>query len=273
MPDGFIDAYNAFAESGYMGLGYPAEFGGGGAPHMLSNMLGEISVATNKSLSMCPMLTHSLISALKEYGTDQQKEDWLENLINGTWAGTMCLTEPESGTDLGLVNTKATPIPGTDNYSLSGSKIWITYGEHDLTENIVHLVLARLPDAPKGIKGISAFMVPKFKLDGSRNPIWCSGTDHKMGINASPTCVMSLEEAEGYLVGEPHKGMRAMFVMMNEARLGVGMEGIALSETSYQSAVAFAKSRRQSRSLNPALNDPNADADCILVHPDVRRML
>ena len=270
-PEVFKDAYNAYAESGYMSLGYPVEFEGGGAPHMLSIVIGEVQLACNKSLSMCPGLSHGLISALKEYGSDEQKETWLPKLVTGEWAGTMCLTEPQSGTDLGLVYTKAEP--SGDAYLLTGSKIWITFGEHDLTENIIHLVLARLPDAPEGIKGISAFLVPKFKLDGTRNGIFCSGVDHKMGINGSPTCVITMENAEGYLVGLPHKGMRSMFVMMNEARLSVGLEGLSLSEASYQAALDFCKTRRQGRSLNPKRNDPNAEADNILVHPDVRRLL
>ena len=183
----------------------------------------------------------------------------------------MCHTEPQAGTDLGLLTTRAEPFG--DHYKLTGTKVWITFGEHNLTDNIVHLVLARLPDAPDGIKGISTFIVPKLLADGSRNPIFCGGTDHKMGIHASPTCVMNLEEAEGWLVGEPHKGMRSMFTMMNAARLQVGGEGVALGEASYQAALAFAQDRRQSRSLIKSKRDPNASADNILVHPDVRRML
>jgi alkylation response protein AidB-like acyl-CoA dehydrogenase len=271
LPEGFQEVYDEYKESGYMAMKYPEEFGGGGAPHMLSIMLGEMEIATNKSLSMCPGLSHGLIAALKAYGSDEQKETWVPNLVSGEWSGTMCLTEPQSGTDLGLVNTTATP--NGDSFILNGSKIWITFGEHDLTENIIHLVLARLPGAPKGIKGISAFIVPKFTLDGRRNGVYCTGLDHKMGIHASPTCVISMEDAEGYLVGSPHKGMRAMFVMMNEARLSVGIEGLSLSDAAYQEALAFAKERRQGRSLNPKRNDTSADADRIIVHPDVRRLL
>jgi len=272
LPDGFKEAYDAYAESGYMAIGYPVEFDGEGAPHMLSLMIGEIQIATNKSLSMCPGLSHGLISALKGYGTDEQKKTWIPKLVTGEWAGTMCLTEPQAGTDLGLVYTTAEP-KGDGSYSITGSKIWITFGEHDLTENIIHLVLARLPDAPPGIKGISTFIVPKYKLNGEKNGIICSGVDHKMGIHASPTCVMSMDDAEGYLIGTPHKGMRCMFVMMNEARLSVGLEGLSLSEASYQAALDFAKERRQGRSLNKERVERDQEADTILVHPDVRRQL
>ena len=272
LPDGFQEAYEQYVETGYMAIGYPREYDGEGAPHMLSLMIGEIQIAANKSLSMCPGLSHGLISALKEYGTQDQKDTWIPKLVTGEWSGTMCLTEPQAGTDLGLVYTSAKP-KGDGSYSLTGQKIWITFGEHDLTENIIHLVLARLPDAPEGIKGISTFIVPKFKLDGSRNGIYCTGVDHKMGIHASPTCVMSMDDAEGYLIGEPHKGMRCMFVMMNEARLSVGLEGLSLSEAAYQAALDFAKERRQGRSLNKARNETGEEADTILAHPDVRRQL
>jgi alkylation response protein AidB-like acyl-CoA dehydrogenase len=220
---------------------------------------------------MCPGLGHGLVEALMHFGTEEQKAKYLPNIISGKWTGTMCLTEPQCGTDLGLMRTKA--VPDGDGYLLTGTKIWITFGEHDLAENIVHLVLARLPDAPDGIKGVSLFVVPKFLDNGERNPVYCGGLEHKMGIHASPTCVINLEAAKGYLVGEPHKGMKGMFVMMNHARLGVGLEGIALSEIAYQTAVAFCKDRRQGRSLNKERNDANSAADNILVHPDVRRQL
>jgi len=271
VPESFKALYDKFVEGGYIGMIQPEEFGGYGAPHILGSAFGEMLTATNKSFSMCPGLTNGLIDALIHYGTDEQKSFYLPKMVSGTWSGTMCLTEPHCGTDLGLLKTKA--IPEGDYYRLSGSKIWITFGEHDLTENIIHLVLARLPDAPPGIKGISAFLVPKFNPDGERNAITCGGLEHKMGIHASPTCVMNMDDAKGWMVGEPNKGMRTMFVMMNAARLQVGMEGLAMSEIAYQTAVAFAKDRRQMRSLDPAKRDMDAPADTIIVHPDVRRML
>ncbi len=271
LPDGFREAYQGYAENGYTALPFSPEHGGMGAPYVLSTLASEVMIAANKSFSMCPGLTVGLIDALEVHGTDHQKTHMLPKLISGEWTGTMCLTEPQCGTDLGLLTTKA-EVHG-DHYTLTGTKIWITFGEHDLADNIVHLVLARLPDAPPGIKGISTFVVPKVLDDGSRNPIFCGGTDHKMGIHASPTCVMNLEGAEGWLVGEPHRGMRAMFTMMNAARLNVGVEGIALGDAAYQAALQFARDRRQSRSLDAAKQDRDHSADNILVHPDVRRML
>lgn len=270
---GFKELYKKFSEAGMLSLAQPVEYGGGGAPYVLGMILSEMSTATNKSFTMCPGLTHGLIDALLHHGSDDLKKAYLPKLVSGEWTGTMCLTEPQCGTDLGLMKTKAVVAPDGDGYLLTGTKIWITFGEHDMADNIIHLVLARLPGAPEGIKGISLFLVPKFTLDGQRNAIYCGGLEHKMGIHASPTCVMNMEDARGWLVGEPNKGMRAMFTMMNSARLGVGMEGVAMSEISYQTALAFAKDRRQSRSLNPERQDANAPADNILVHPDVRRML
>ncbi len=270
-PEGFKRLYDDYVKSGMAGITQPIEYGGSGAPHPVAIALSEMATACNKSFSMCPGLGHGLIEALLHYGTDEQKDYFLPKFVSGEWTGTMCLTEPQCGTDLGLISTKA--VPEDDHFLLTGTKIWITFGEHDLTENIIHLVLARLPDAPEGIRGISAFLVPKINKDGSRNPIYCGGVEHKMGIHASPTCVMNLEEAKGYLVGDPHKGMRAMFVMMNFARLTVGVEGYALGEIAYQTAVEYCKDRRQGRSLNPARNDASAKADNILVHPDVRRQL
>ncbi|MEL7367663.1 MAG: acyl-CoA dehydrogenase C-terminal domain-containing protein [Myxococcota bacterium] len=271
MPEGFKQAYMSLVENGQMSIAGPEQYGGGGAPESLGVLIGEMMTACNKSLSMCPGLTRGLVEALDAHGTDEQKEAWLPKLVSGEWSGTMCLTEPQCGTDLGLIRSKA--VPEGDAYRISGTKIWITFGEHDMTENIVHLVLARLPDAPEGIKGISCFIVPKKTLDGKANGVKCVGLEHKMGIHASPTCVIELENSIGYLVGEPHKGMRSMFVMMNAARLHVGVEGVALSEISYQTALAFAKDRRQSRSLDPAKREDGTAADNILVHPDVRRML
>ena len=270
-PEGFKEAYAAFCANGFAALAQNPEYGGVGAPVTVATLAQEILSACNKSFSMAPGLTAGLIESIEAHASDELKERFLEKLVTGEWAGTMCLTEAHSGTDLGLLTTKAEPFG--DHYKLTGTKTWITYAEHDLTDNIVHLVLARLPDAPAGIKGISTFVVPKVLDDGSRNPVFCGGTDHKMGIHASPTCVVNLEDAEGWLVGEPHKGMRAMFTMMNVARLQVGAEGVSLGEASYQSALAFAKDRRQSRSLDPAKRDRDHAADNILVHPDVRRML
>ena len=271
VPDGFIKAYKDFCMNGYASLPHNPEFGGLGAPFTLSVLGQEVIVAANKSFSMCPGLTSGLIEALEAHGSEELKAKYLPKLVTGEWAGTMCLTEPQCGTDLGLLTTKAEPHG--DHFKLTGTKTWITFGEHGMTDNIVHLVLARLPDAPAGIKGISTFIVPKYLDDGSRNPVFCGGADHKVGIHASPTCVINLEGAEGWLVGVPNKGMRSMFTMMNAARLQVGTEGVALGEAAYQNALAFAKDRRQSRSLDPAKRDADASADCILVHPDVRRML
>lgn len=272
LPDGFREAYQTLVEAGLVGLAGDPEYGGGGAPEAMGILASEIITACNKSFSMAPGLTNGLIGALQEHGSDEQKEKYLPKLIPGEWSGTMCLTEPQCGTDLGLISTKAEP-QDDGSYKLSGTKIWITFGEHNLTDNIIHFVLARLPDAPEGIRGISAFIVPKLLDDGTRNPVYCTGLEEKMGIHASPTCVMTLEEAEGYMVGEPHKGMRSMFTMMNLARLHVGMEGIALGEIAYQTALEFAKERRQGRSLDESKREEDHAADTILVHPDVRRML
>lgn len=271
LPDGFAAAYRGFCENGFTTLAYEPEYGGMGAPMCLSTLAGEVLIAANKSLSMCSGLTGGLVEALQAHGAPEQQAELLPKLVSGVWAGTMCLTEPQCGTDLGLLTTRA--VPHGDHFALTGTKVWITFGEHDLAENIVHLVLARLPGAPSGIKGISTFVVPKLLANGARNGVFCGGTDHKMGIHASPTCVMNLEGAEGWLVGEPHRGMRVMFTMMNAARLNVGIEGVALGEAAYQAALAFAKDRRQSRSLSVARQESGQQADNILVHPDVRRML
>ena len=270
-PTGFKEAYAKLVENGFPALTGPEEYGGGGAPIMIGTFFGEMYTAGNKSMSMCPGLTLGLVEALHAHASDALKRDYLPKLVSGEWAGTMCLTEPQCGTDLGMCRTKA--VPHEDHYKLTGTKIWITFGEHNLTENIIHLVLARLPDAPEGIKGISTFVVPKITLDGRRNGVKCTGLEHKMGIHASPTCVIDLEDAEAWLVGEPHRGMRAMFTMMNGARLSVAMEGVALADIAYQTALAFAKDRRQSRSLDPNKQEKDKPADNILVHPDVRRML
>jgi alkylation response protein AidB-like acyl-CoA dehydrogenase len=271
LPAGFRSLYEQYVEGGFAALGHDPEYGGGGAPHTVALLVNEMVTATNKSFSMCPGLSQGLIESIAHHGTDDQRARYLPKLIGGAWTGTMCLTEPQCGTDLGLLSTRA--VPEGDHYRLSGTKIWITFGEHDLAENIIHLVLARLPDAPPGIKGVSVFVVPKILSDGTRNGITCTGIEHKMGIHASPTCVMSLDDAFGEIVGEPHRGMRAMFTMMNVARLNVGLEGIALGDIAYQTAVAFARERRQGRAADPDKRERGASADNILVHPDVRRML
>lgn len=268
---GFRELFKQYVEGGYLALGHPTEFGGSGAPHAVALFINEMITATNKSFSMCPGLTQGLIEAVYHHGTEDQKQRYLPKLISGEWTGTMCLTEPHCGTDLGLLTTKA--VPDGDRYRLTGTKIWITFGDHDLADNIVHLVLARLPDAPPGIKGISVFAVPKVLEDGTRNGVYCVGLEHKMGIHASPTCVMSLEDAVGELIGEPHRGMKSMFTMMNVARLNVGLEGYALADIAYQTAVAFARDRRQGRAMDPNKREHGAAADNILVHADVRRML
>ena len=271
LPEGFRELYRRYVEAGLVSIAHDPEHGGAGAPRALATLINEMVTATNKSFSMCPGLSQGLIEALSHHGTDDQRARYLPKLIAGEWTGTMCLTEPQCGTDLGLLSTRA--VPDGDHYRLTGTKIWITFGEHDLAENILHLVLARLPDAPAGIKGISVFVVPKVLADGTRNGITCSGLEHKMGIHASPTCVMTLEDAVGELIGEAHRGMRAMFTMMNVARLNVGLEGVALGEIAYQTALAFARDRRQGRAPDPAKRERGTSADNILVHPDVRRML
>ncbi|MBS0658096.1 MAG: acyl-CoA dehydrogenase C-terminal domain-containing protein [Verrucomicrobia bacterium] len=270
-PKGLKECYKKFRDQGLVGIIQPTEFGGGGAPHLFGALLGELQVSTNTAFSMLPGLSQGAMNALVTYGSDELKKTYMPNLVSGEWSGTMCLTEPQCGTDLGLCSTKAEACG--DHWKLTGTKIWISFGEHDCTSNIVHLVLARLPDAPEGIKGISLFLVPKFLPSGERNGVFCGGLEHKMGIHASPTCVINFEGAEGWLVGTPHKGMQAMFVMMNAARLEVGIQGLGMSEVAYQNALSFAKERRQSRSLDRKKQDPNAPADVILVHPDVRRML
>lgn len=270
-PVGFKEAYQQFAENGWTALSADAAYGGQGLPHTLGTAAEEMVCSANLSLGMYPGLTHGAINALTSYGSDELKETFLPKLISGEWTGTMCLTEPHCGTDLGLIRTKAEP-QADGSYAVSGTKIWITGGEHDLADNIIHLVLAKLPDAPGGSKGISLFLVPKFLDDGSRNPAFCGGLEHKMGIKGSATCVMNFEGAKGWLIGEPHKGLQAMFVMMNSARLMVGLQGLGIAEAAYQTSLGFAKDRRQSRSLSGP-QEPDQPADCIIVHPDVRRML
>ncbi len=362
LPDGFVDAYKTYVEMGWASLACTKDYGGQGLPNVINTPLIEMICSTNLSFGLLPGLTHGAYTALRLFGTDKQKETYLPKMISGEWSGIMCLTEPQSGTDLGLNRTTATPV-GDDNaplptsprkrgeelsdtprnreeelenvspppaksssispplaggikggqsesdadtvedqvkavlgepsdqpssdplsyndtqaYHLNGTKIFISYGEHDATENIIALVLARLPDAPEGIKGISLFVVPKYLVNddgsvGERNGMSCASIEHKMGIHGSPTCVMNFDNAKGWLVGEPHKGMRAMFTMMNEARLLVGIQGQGIVEVAYQNALDYAKERLQGRKLKGGPKYPEKPADPITVHPDVRRML
>lgn len=275
-PPGFQQAYNQFVENGWNGLTVSPEFGGQGLPHTMGVPLNELINAANLAWGNFPLLSHGAVEALKHHGEDWQREVFLKPLVEGRWTGTMCLTEPHCGTDLGLLKTRAEPN-ADGSYSITGTKIFITAGEHDLTDNIVHLVLAKLPDAPPGAKGISLFATPKLKVarDGSvgeANAVRCGSIEHKMGIKGSVTCVMNFDGAQGYLVGQPHKGLHAMFTMMNTARLGVGLQGIGLSERAYQNALLYARERLQTRSLSGP-RFPDKPADPIIVHPDVRRML
>ncbi|MCI4680268.1 acyl-CoA dehydrogenase C-terminal domain-containing protein [Rhodoblastus acidophilus] len=275
-PNGFKHAYDAFRDGGWTGIACDPAFGGQGLPATVDTLVVEMICSANLSFGMYPGLSHGAYVALHAYGSDALKETFLPKLVDGTWSGTMCLTEPQCGTDLGLLRTRA--VPNDDgSYKITGTKIFISAGEHDLTENIIHLVLARLPDAPKGVKGVSLFLVPKFlvKPDGSpgaRNGVACGSIEHKMGIKASSTCVMNFDEAQGFLIGAPHKGMQAMFTMMNTERLAVGVQGLGLAEASYQGAVAYARERLQGRSLSGA-KYPDKPADPLVVHPDIRRML
>ncbi|MCP5432351.1 MAG: acyl-CoA dehydrogenase C-terminal domain-containing protein [Alphaproteobacteria bacterium] len=275
-PKGFKEAYRQFTEGGWSGLASDPDYGGQGLPAVLALAVNEMVVATNWSFAMYPGLSHGAYSAIHTHGSEEQKATYLPKLVAGEWSGTMNLTEPQCGTDLGLIRTKAEPQKD-GSYRITGTKIWISGGEQDLTANAIHLVLARISGAPEGIKGISLFIVPKFLVNadgtlGARNGVFCGGLEEKMGIHANATCVMNYEGATGYLIGEPHKGMRAMFTMMNEARLGVGLQGLAISEIAYQNAVAFARERLQGRSLTGPKNE-GGPADPIIVHPDVRRML
>ncbi|MGE5517222.1 MAG: acyl-CoA dehydrogenase C-terminal domain-containing protein [Bacteroidota bacterium] len=275
-PKGFIEAYQTFREGGWTSIACDPAYGGQGLPKAVNTLVEEMICSANLSFGMYPGLSHGAYVSLHGYGSDALKDTYLPKMVDGTWSGTMCLTEPHCGTDLGLLRTKAVP-QDDGSYKLTGTKIFISAGEHDLTENIVHLVLARLPDAPKGVKGISLFLVPKFmvKDDGSlgaRNGVACGSIEHKMGIKASSTCVMNFDDATGWLIGQPHKGMQAMFAMMNTERLSVGIQGLGLAEASYQGAVTYARERIQGRSLT-GVKHPDKAADPIIVHPDVRRML
>ncbi|RST50489.1 acyl-CoA dehydrogenase C-terminal domain-containing protein [Variovorax sp. DXTD-1] len=275
-PTGFKDAYAKYVEGGWPALSCDPAFGGQGLPFVVNQCLFEMLNSANQAWTMYPGLSHGAYEALVAHGTEEQKKTYLPKLTSGEWTGTMCLTEPHCGTDLGLLRTKAEPQPD-GSYRITGSKIFISAGEHDMTDNIIHLVLARLPDAPKGSKGISLFVVPKYKVkaDGSlgeRNPIFCAGLEHKMGIHGNATAQIVIEGATGSLVGEPNKGLQAMFVMMNAARLGVGNQSLGLTEVAYQNALAYAKDRTQMRSLS-GVKAKDKEADPIIVHPDVRKML
>ncbi len=275
-PKGFKQAYAQFIEGGWPALSCDPEYGGQGLPFVLNSALYEMLNSANQAWTMYPGLSHGAYEALHAYGTPEQKKTYLGKLTSGEWTGTMCLTEPHCGTDLGLLRTKAEPL-ADGSYKITGNKIFISAGEHDFTSNIVHLVLARLPDAPVGSKGISLFVVPKFKVkaDGSlgeRNPIFCGALEHKMGIHGNATAQINIDGAIGTLVGEPNKGLQAMFVMMNAARLGVGNQSLGLTEVAYQNALAYAKDRLQMRSLS-GVKAKDKPADPIIVHPDVRRML
>ena len=275
-PDGFKEAYAQLVESGWTTLGGPEEFGGQGLPHVMSFAFEEFIGTANQAFAMYPGLTSGAAAALQAAGSDEQKAMYLPKMISGEWSGTMNLTEPHCGTDLGMIRTKAEP-KGDGSYAITGTKIFISAGEHDLTSNIIHLVLAKTPGAPDSSKGISLFVVPKFIVDedgepGERNGVSCGSIEKKMGIHGNATCVLNYDGATGWMVGEENKGLAAMFVMMNAARLGVGMQGLAQAEVAYQNAVTYALDRRQGRALTgPA--EPDQKADPIFVHPDVRRML
>jgi alkylation response protein AidB-like acyl-CoA dehydrogenase len=275
-PSGFREAYAAFTEGGWTGMTAAAEFGGQAMPIPAAMLVEEMQCSANVAFGLYPGLSHGAYLALYHHGTEEQKQTYLPNMVSGVWSGTMCLTEAHCGTDLGMLRTRATPNDD-GSYSLAGNKIFISAGEHDLTENIIHLVLARLPDAPPGVKGISLFVVPKVLVRedgtlGPRNGVTCTAIEHKMGIKASATCALSFDDAKGWLVGEPHKGLRAMFTMMNTERLSVGIQGLGVAETAYQNAVNYARERIQGRALT-GVKAPDKQADPILVHPDVRRML
>ncbi len=272
-PPGFKEAYRQYVDAGWGAIKGPLEYGGHQFPGVIGLAVMEMLTASNMALSLCPMLTASTITALEKHGSEEQKQTYLPRLLTGDWTGTMLLTEPQAGSDLGALGTKA--VPNDDGtWSLTGQKIFITYGEHDLADNIIHMVLARAPGGPPGTKGISMFLVPKHLVGedgapGERNRIECVSLEHKLGIHASPTAVMALEDATGYLVGDVHEGMRYMFTMMNDARLHVGLEGLGISERAYQQALEYAVERRQGRAVGAA----KGEASPIVEHPDVRRML
>lgn len=280
-PKGFKEAYNQLVEGGYQGLSFPEQYGGMNMPNSLNLIKSEMMATANWAFTMYPGLSIGCMNTILQYGTQEQKDTYMPHLVAGTWSGTMCLTEPQCGTDLGQVKTKAI-LQDDGTYKISGTKIFISSGEHDLTENIVHIVLARLPDSPEGTKGISLFIVPKFLPKqagattegevGERNGVTCGSIEHKMGISASATCVLNFDNATGYLIGEPNKGLKAMFTFMNTARIGTAIQGLAHTELSFQNALPYAKERRSMRALAGA-KEPNQVADAIIHHADVRRML
>jgi len=276
-PPGFKEAWDQFVAGGWTTLHAPQEYGGQGLPSVVATAIAEYLGSANHSFEMYNGLTQGAIASLLVKGSDELKAKYVPNMVAGQWTGTMNLTEPHCGTDLGLLKTKADPNPD-GSYSITGTKIFISSGEHDLSENIIHLVLAKIAGAPDNVKGISLFVVPKFLVNedgslGERNGVTCGSIEHKMGIHGNSTCVLNYDGAKGWLVGEPEKGLAAMFIMMNAARLGVGLQGLAQGEVAYQNAVAYAKDRRQGRALKPEDRDPEAKADNLFVHPDVRRML
>jgi alkylation response protein AidB-like acyl-CoA dehydrogenase len=275
-PAGFKEAYAQYVESGWATLGNAPEYGGQGMPHVVSIAFQEYMISSNMAFAMYPGLTHGAIAALVAKGSPEQQAMYVPKMVSGEWGGTMNLTEPQCGTDLGLIRTKAEP-QADGSYAITGTKIFISAGEHDLTDNIIHLVLAKTPGAPDSSKGISLFVVPKVMVNedgslGERNAVTCGSIEHKMGIHANSTCVMNYDGAKGWLVGEEMKGLAAMFIMMNAARLGVGLQGLGIAEVAYQNAVQYAEDRRQGRALTGA-KEPNEKADTLFVHPDIRRML
>ncbi len=276
VPEGFKEAYDQMAEGGWMAMDMPEEYGGQGLPYIMHTAAMEPMVSANMAFNMYPGLTHGNMAAILAHGTEEQKQTYLPKMATGEWSGTMNLTEPHCGTDLGLMRTKAEP-QDDGTYKISGQKIWISAGEHEMSENIIHLVLAKIPGGPEGVKGISLFIVPKYLVNedgslGARNSVTCGGLEEKMGIHGNSTCVINHDESIGYLIGDMHKGMRAMFTMMNEARLGVGLQGYAQGEVAYQNALGFARDRLQGRDVTGVKN-PDGPADPIIVHPDVRRNL
>jgi alkylation response protein AidB-like acyl-CoA dehydrogenase len=276
-PPGFKAAWDQFVAGGWTTLSAPEEFGGQGLPQVVGTAVSEYLLSANQAFEMYHGLTQGAIASILVKGSDEQKRIYLPRMISGEWTGTMNLTEPHCGTDLGLLKTKAEP-QADGSYAITGTKIFISSGEHDLADNIVHLVLAKIAGAPDTVKGISLFIVPKFLVEedgslGARNGVSCGSIEEKMGIHGNSTCVLNYDGATGYLVGEPEKGLAAMFIMMNAARLGVGLQGLAQGEVAYQNAVAYARDRRQGRALVPGEREPDARADPIIVHPDVRRML
>ncbi|MEM9011455.1 MAG: acyl-CoA dehydrogenase C-terminal domain-containing protein [Pseudomonadota bacterium] len=275
-PKGFHEAFDTLREGGWTGLDCDPDYGGQGMPYVIGTAVGEMHCAANMAFMMYPGLTHGAYSAIHTHGTDEQKQTYLPKMVSGEWTGTMNLTEPHCGTDLGLLRTKAVP-QDDGSFKISGQKIFISAGEHDMSDNIIHLVLAKIPGGPEGVKGISLFIVPKFMVNddgslGQRNGVSCGKLEEKMGIHGNSTCVMNYDEATGFLIGEEHKGLRAMFTMMNEARLGVGLQGLSQAVVSYQNAVAYANDRLQGRAVTGTKNE-NGPADPIIVHPDIRRTL